>query len=55
MDLAMKATFNSKERDVEAWVKLFTDTDSRFKLVDTNVGEGAALAILRFVWQGDNN
>jgi hypothetical protein len=52
MDLAMKATFNSKERDIDAWSKLFTDIDTRFKLVDTNVGAGNTLAMLRFVWQG---
>jgi len=42
----MKATFNSKERDLDDWKRLFAKADTRFKFIsDTQPKEGQ-LAIL---------
>ncbi|KAF2973069.1 hypothetical protein GQX73_g501 [Xylaria multiplex] len=50
MDLAMAATFNSKERDIEAWIHLFQSTDPRFKFAESNIANGSNMAIIRFTW-----
>jgi hypothetical protein len=50
MDLAMKASFNSGERSIADWTLLFAKADERFKLVDTQIGGGQGLAVLRFSW-----
>ena len=51
LDLSMKATFNSKEREMGAWIKLFAEADPRFKFVDAKIPPGSNLALIHFRWE----
>ncbi|KAG9230931.1 putative O-methyltransferase [Amylocarpus encephaloides] len=52
MDLAMKAAFNSKEREIGDWIGLFAQADDNFAFVDAKVPPGSNLAVLHFCWKG---
>ncbi|MCJ1380209.1 hypothetical protein MMC17_003312 [Xylographa soralifera] len=51
LDLAMKAGFNSKEREIEDWVRLFINADYRFKFVGAKVPPGSNLATIHARWE----
>ena len=53
-DLAMKQNQNSKERDADEWVELFTMADSRFKVVQITSPPQSALSIIEAVWESGN-
>ena len=50
-DISMKATFNSKEREMGDWIQLFARADPRFKFVDAKVPPGSSLAVVHFRWE----
>jgi hypothetical protein len=49
----MLTTNNSRLRTVAEWQDILTDADSRFGTVRSSSVEGAALAILEVVWEGE--
>jgi hypothetical protein len=51
MDLAMKASFNSHEREISDWIELFIEANPRFKFVGAKVPMGSNLAVLHFRWE----
>ncbi|KAL5117424.1 hypothetical protein ACEQ8H_004740 [Pleosporales sp. CAS-2024a] len=51
-DLAMMELFNSKERELKDWTRLFGEADSRFKFTGVRTVAGANLAFITAVWQG---
>lgn len=53
MDLTMKETQNSHERELDDWVKLFQEADSRFQFQGAVQPEGSDLWILTVEWKGD--
>jgi hypothetical protein len=53
IDLLMLTTNNSRLRTMAEWQDIFIAADSRFGTVRRVSIEGAALAILEVVWEGD--
>jgi len=53
-DLAMKAKFNSKERDADDWAALFEVADTRFKMGRVRCSPGSILSVIEAVWQADS-
>ena len=51
IDISMKATFNSKEREMGDWIQLFVRADPRFKFIDAKVPPGSSLAVIHFRWE----
>lgn len=49
-DLAMLASFNSKERDAEEWRALFEQADSRLKLERIVGSPGSILSVIEAKW-----
>ncbi|KAK4500110.1 hypothetical protein PRZ48_008296 [Zasmidium cellare] len=45
-DIGMWALLNGRERDLDAWTKLFSMADPRLKLVSAVTPEGSALAVM---------
>ncbi|KAI1084253.1 putative O-methyltransferase [Whalleya microplaca] len=53
IDLLMLTTNNSRLRTMAEWQDIFTAADSRFGTVRSFSVQGAALAILEVIWEGD--
>lgn len=53
LDLAMKASFNSKERSVQDWKELFNRADSRFHVENIKLVPSSGLGTIHAVWHGD--
>ncbi|KAI1377941.1 putative O-methyltransferase [Hypoxylon crocopeplum] len=53
IDLLMLTTNNSRLRTMAEWQDIFIEADSRFGTVRSFSVEGAALAILEVVWEGE--
>ncbi|KAF2757675.1 putative O-methyltransferase [Pseudovirgaria hyperparasitica] len=51
-DLAMKHSFNSKERDVEDWGKLLAMADPRFEITRIAHTPGSILSVIEVAWTG---
>jgi len=51
MDLTMLELQNSREREMEDWVKIFRDADSRFEFKGGKQPAGSNLWILEAVWK----
>ena len=49
-DLAMKHTFNSKERDADEWESLLQTADSRFHLKSIKSAPGSFLSLIEVSW-----
>lgn len=54
-DLAMKHTFNSKERDRGEWKELLSSADNRFELRDIRRSQGSFLSVLEVVWTDERH
>lgn len=52
-DLAMKAVFNAKERDLKDWTNLFLQADLRFKFTRVHKLASSALALIEVGWDED--
>ena len=50
-DLAMKHTFNSKERDADDWLQLLQVADTRFKLKEIRASPGSFLSVIDVIWE----
>jgi hypothetical protein len=49
-DLSMMEFHNSKERDADDWVALFSDADPRFKVLSIRRPARSNLGIIEIVW-----
>ncbi|KAL9038992.1 MAG: hypothetical protein Q9214_005058 [Letrouitia sp. 1 TL-2023] len=52
MDMIMLTLFNSRDREMGDWIKLFREADERYQDVKAWVPEGSSLAIIEAVWGG---
>ena len=50
MDLAMWATHNAKERELEDWEELFRTADPGYKLHTMIKPKNSRLSILELIW-----
>ncbi len=50
MDMIMLTLFNSRDRERHEWVRLFGQTDPRFRDVKAWVPDGSSLAIIEATW-----
>lgn len=50
MDMIMLTLFNSRDRERHEWVRLFGQTDARFRDVKAWVPDGSSLAIIEATW-----
>ena len=50
MDLAMWATHNAKERELEDWTELFRTADAGYKLRSVLKPKNSRLSILELIW-----
>ncbi|TVY47475.1 O-methyltransferase [Lachnellula occidentalis] len=55
MDMLMLSICNARERDEEDWRQVFTEADSRFKVLRVFTPKGAALGIVDVVWDGEGS
>lgn len=51
-DIRIMALFNSEERKVDAWAKLFEKADERFKVVSVKANPVTFFAVVVAEWQG---
>ena len=49
--MLMLSLNNSRERDRDDWEMLFREADERFRIVNVNVPQGSALAIVEAKWE----
>ena len=54
-DLAMKAKFNSKERDADDWAALFEAADKRFKIQRIKCSPGSILSVIDVIWNEESS
>lgn len=52
MDMIMLTLFNSRDREMGDWIKLFREADERYQDVKAWVPEGSTLAIIEAIWGG---
>ncbi len=45
---------NAKERDMDDWMQIFKDADSRFTVLGGKHPEGSRLGLIEVVWEGDS-
>lgn len=50
-DLAMKAVFNAKERNLDDWAKLFRNADPGFELLGAKKSPKSQLSIIEARWK----
>lgn len=50
--MIMLALYNSRDRERHEWVRLFGQTDPRFRDVRAWLPEGSSLAIIEATWSG---
>jgi hypothetical protein len=51
MDLTMLALLNAKERDVDGWIDLFAQADSRYKFIGAQTPVGSRMSIMEAIWE----
>jgi len=51
-DLRVMALFNTKERPVSAWKKIFEEADERFEVKSVKAKKAAFYAVVEAVWSG---
>jgi hypothetical protein len=49
--MSLAAGFNSRDRTVEDWKKMFNEADEKFVLKSVVEPKGSTLGILEFVWE----
>ena len=52
-DLAMKHTFNSKERDADEWAELLRAASARFKIQGIRQSPGSFLSLIEVVFEDE--
>ncbi|KAI0554399.1 sterigmatocystin 8-O-methyltransferase [Xylaria curta] len=52
-DLMMGTLFASHERSIDEWKALFTEADPRFRFQSVKESEDSVLAIIEFIWAGE--
>jgi len=50
--MLMLALSNARERDVDDWMNLFKQADSRFVFLGIKTLEDSSIAIIEAVWDG---